>query len=561
MPIPGPPPPGGAFGPVPVRLDDPVTDEEQGPEERERRLSSSNSVAPIPEQEPEHLRRTESDRDSDRDETQKRVPARRTSDSTHSAGSRRGSGSDRGSKRRRGDSDGLSIGTGVGRALVDGPEVTPISAGPSSAGTGWGAIDPTLGASSAAAQQSPSTPTSSSDHHYASAPAPQAAATATSYEHRYTAPPPNGSTPAPAPAAAPNYPYDSHAHHQPQPGHHYSAPSAPHPYAHVPAPAQHTNAYPYPPAQQAPPSQSCGYDTYGHSQTYNMPPPGPPPSQTHHTPAHPPPTQRYADYPPYAQQGYGAYYEHPGAPSQHHVQPSPTSHSAPHSYQTGYGSAPTPPSPTTNQAPAPADYYTGRAEARSASHVPPTTTASGGYAQTAYAPPPPTYAPPASVYPQYNHNPSQGHAPQHTAAATAPSNSQGSASSSGRGHYQLSTPPHHTTQPYSPYPPVPIAGTSAGASASITAAAPADANWGYPSGPAPAANTGAWTVIQDPPYAANYGGSGAAARDAHGHGPRLPPLRGGGGGTPPPGAVEGGRGVTSKKNPLSIGNIISEDTG
>ncbi|EPT00046.1 hypothetical protein FOMPIDRAFT_1060568 [Fomitopsis schrenkii] len=560
IPIPGPPPPGGAFGPVPVRLDDPVTDEEQGLEDRERRLSTSNSVAPIPETEAEHSRRVESDRDSDRDDTPKRVPARRTSDSTHSAGSRRGSGSDRGSKRRRGDSGGLSIGTSVGRGIVDGPEGTPISAGPSSAGTGWGSIDPALGASSAAAQQSPSTPTSSSaDHHYAPAATPQAAPIG--YEHRYSATPANASIPAPAPAAPSNYPYDAHPHHPPPPSHHYSAPSAPHAYAHVPPAAQHATPYPYSSPQQAPTGQSWGYDAYGHSQSYNMPPPGPPSSQTHHNPTHPPPAQRYPDYPPYAQQGYGGYYEHPAAPSQHHVQPSPTSHSAPHSYHTAYGSAPTPPSPTTNQASAAvSDYYAGRADARAGSHVPPSGAAGGGYAQTAYTPPPSAYAPPASAYSQYSHNPGQGHASQQTTTTTTPTSSQ--ASSSGRGHYQLSTPPHHhQTQPYSQYPPGPIPGASVTATATAAATPPADTNWGYQTAPAPAASASAWGVIQESPYAANYGGPGAAARDAHGHGPRLAPLRGGGGGTPPPGSVEGGRGGSSKKNPLSIGNIISEDTG
>lgn len=89
----------------------------------------------------------------------------------------------------------------------------------------------------------------------------------------------------------------------------------------------------------------------------------------------------------------------------------------------------------------------------------------------------------------------------------------------------------------------------------IAATAATDTNW-YPPAPASAPNTGGWGVIQESPYAANYG---AAARDAHG--PRLAPLRGGAGGTPPPGSVEAGRSGASKKNPLSIGSILSEDTG
>ncbi|CCM04097.1 uncharacterized protein FIBRA_06256 [Fibroporia radiculosa] len=580
LPMPG-PPPGGAFGPVPVRLDDPEPEEEREKEEEMAREVDVRESS----RDYEHRRDDERERESPWEEP-RRVSGRRDSGAGPSAeaGGRRESMGERSAKRARADDGNIGINTSGG--IPEGTDASPASAGPSSAG--WGPIDPTLAPSQQAqpSVQVSQAQTTMAEHHYAPAPSPVAASGAVSYD-RYAAAPIQASAPAQA-QAPPPYHYDSA--HAPQPTHHYGAPPPMHHYSHVPPPVHHpVSGYPYPPTQG--PGQGPWYESYAHH--YSMPPPS-----SHHPHAHhaPPPPPRYGEYPGYAQ-GY-AYYEHappppsqPGPPQhhqqhpgQHHMPPPPPSaQHAHHSYQhSGYAPVPTPPSPSAATASATVQYeYAAPSGGGSPTDTRSQVQGSAGsvhasrsYGAPQYASaPPPTSGPGQSPTAQHHYG---GQAPQSAYASQYPaappqsqvqSASQGHASGSGggggsRGQYQLSTPPHvHQTPGFNVYPPAPNTGgasmsspvnasTGGPPSAGGNAGGSGESAWGY----APAASAwgvGPGAMVQGDPYP--YESHPGRIHN----GIRLAPLRVGQG-SPPPGSGE--RAVPGKKNPLSIGNIISDDT-
>ncbi|KZT01840.1 uncharacterized protein LAESUDRAFT_739035 [Laetiporus sulphureus 93-53] len=518
IPIPG-PPQSGAFGPVPVRLDDSEADEERGQDEGSHRILDGPHLTESPHA--ERSRVAESEKDSPREEP-RRMSGRRDSGSSSN---RRDSTSERGTKRIRADDSASASGSMSG------------GAGPSSAG--WGPIDPALTAPPPPVAQPAPPPTSPGEHHYASAPAPHSAPPPPSYEQRYAPAPAQLSAPPPAPGS-------HHAQHAPPPPvHHYSAPPPPHPYAHH-------HPYSYPPASA--PGQPW-YDPYAHHQPYGVPPP-----PSHHPHAHhAPPPPRYGEYPAYAPQPY-AYYEHAPPPhhqqppaqhqSQHQVQPQhqvlpppPPSHHSHHVYHhPGYGAASAPPSPPTNH---PAPSHTGhaadtRSQNSSASYTPagygsapPPVSAPSAATHHHYAPPPP------SPYAQYGHS-TQAH--QQSSQSQASSASQ----TGSRGQYQLSTPPHQHQSGYSTYPPVPGSGGGGG---SLSSAASS-------SGTNPTSADGGQGVMMQNDAYGSYAGSATGGRDVHRI--QLAPLRGSQVSPPP---QSGDRSTAGgKKNPLSIGNIISDDT-
>ncbi|KAF9807905.1 hypothetical protein IEO21_08022 [Rhodonia placenta] len=601
IPLAGQPPPSGAFGPVPVRLDDPDPEDDRERDRDDRRGPDSDAGRDKDsDQEYDRGRGADSDRESPREEPRRLAVRRETAGEHMTGGSaapgRRHSASDRGLKRARGDDGGILVNTTAAapERLSNGPAASPVSAGPSSASvsgaTGWGAIDPALNPPPPPSTvQAPPPATSAADHHYAPAPT---SGPPSSYEHRYAAAPPHSVAPAPAPvpvpasapAGVPPYHYEPHGHHAPPPGHHYPAAPPPHHYSHSAPPPLHQHpppsAYAYPPTPA--PAQSGWYESYPHHYPHHPPP--------HHAPPHPPP--RYGEYPAYAPpapQGY--YYEHPPQHhqpqhQQHHAPPPPPpGHHVHHSYHPGYPPQPGPPSPPSAPAPMQYDYAppstagsTGDNRSQGASaHV--SSSGSRAYPGTPYASAPPAPAPgPATHSASQQHYapppPQQGYTSQYAHAPSQPQ-SQAPAPSQGRGHYQLSTPPH-PTQGYSSYPPAPgTSGGSASMSSPVSAggagppsagpssaggAGSAEPAWGYSQG----ANANTWGVggsgvmMQNDPYAPYTGGGNAGSSGRDMQRVQLAPLRVGQTTTPPGSGERSGHG---KKNPLSIGNIISDDTG
>ncbi|PCH43257.1 hypothetical protein WOLCODRAFT_121729, partial [Wolfiporia cocos MD-104 SS10] len=286
VPLPG-PPPGGAFGPVPVRLDDPELDEQQSHSQTRDRTGDDGKDS----DRDQEGRTDESGRESSRDA---RRTGRRDSGGGSSAHVRRSSTSERIVKRSRGEDAALGIQTSistsgsVGGGLGEGQDASPTSAGPSSAGATWGPIDPAL--TGPATQAPPAHPqavppaASAPEHHYVPAPAPGP------YEHRFpgsSAPPTQGSPP----VQTQHY-YDTHTHHAgappPPPPHHYPPP--PH-YAPVPPP-QHHSAYPYPPTPAPPPAPGqAWYPAEGYPYAHHQP------YAPRYEYPHAPPPARYGEYP------------------------------------------------------------------------------------------------------------------------------------------------------------------------------------------------------------------------------------------------------------------------
>ncbi|TFK88251.1 hypothetical protein K466DRAFT_585711 [Polyporus arcularius HHB13444] len=516
VPIPmGPVPiPHGAFGPVPVPLDDDDDDQDR---ERER--------------EREHERDRERDRDRERERRE--------------SGGSVGGAAASGSISRRESMEGR----GAKRARADEPMVE--DAGSSNAAGGWGPIDPALSAPQHAAPAQPtSAPQAAApvEHsHYASAPPPAPA----QYDHRYAAPAP------PTP-----YHYDPHAHGAPPPPSHHYAPATHHYSVPPPPQHQHTHHPPPPPyASYSPPASAPGpgpapaptqswpppappaqtsYDPYAHQQQqhhYSAPPPPPP---HHHQPAGPAPgpAPRY-DYgsypppPPPAQQqpgAYGGYYEH----HPHHASaPPPPPPQPPHGHHPSHhpGYAQQPPSPPAATQPYASEYGSPGSSAP----------ASSGYGR-GYAGAPPM---PPQQYSYPSVPPPQSSRSHHNAPGPAPTHS-------GHSHYQLSTPPHHhASQGYSPYPlPPPPGGSGAPPSSS-------EGSWSGSYAPPPPA-PGPYGSV--PPDYSGYTNTAAPAAGGSSGGLQriqLAPLRVAGGSSPPAGERQGSGG---KKNPLSIGNIITEDS-
>ncbi|KAL7278780.1 hypothetical protein ACG7TL_007789 [Trametes sanguinea] len=574
-PVPMPIGPVGTFGPVPVPIPD---DEPEREKERERE------------------RERERDRDDERDRERERDQDRR--DSTDSQGgpssgpalSRRDSMEGRSAKRSRGEDSAIE------------------EAGPSGAQVGWNTIDPALGAPSHGS--APVQGTGVSAHasapvdppHYASAPAPAAA-----YDHRYSAP---------GPAPAHQYHYDPHNQHSPPaPTHHYAPPPPQHHYSHVapshhhppPAPASYPSysAQPAPPAPApaqaqaptGPPPQSWGapsapptqtYDPYAHHPQHQQHHYAPPPPQPHHghqgpppPTSAPPPRYDYGSYaqppPPHQQQsGYASYYDHhphqqhhsAGPPPPPQMQPPPphNGHGGHHAVHPGHhpGYPPPPPSPppAPTQQPYASEYASSGSGAGASGGV-------SGYARGYNNAPPmapqySSYASSASQPPPLHSQPSRSHS-QHGASA-------GHSTHPGHGgHYQLSPPTHpHQSQGYSGYPPPPPAGGPGSGG---------EGGWGGyggpPPGPPPPAGHGGSYGAVAPEYGGYTGPGASGPPPASGAGLtriQLAPLRVGGGSSPPgssagPGSASGpgaermaAGGGMGKKNPLSIGNIISDDS-
>lgn len=104
------------------------------------------------------------------------------------------------------------------------------------------------------------------------------------------------------------------------------------------------------------------------------------------------------------------------------------------------------------------------------------------------------------------------------------------------------------------------AGPPSAGPSSAGGAGSAEPAWGYSQG----ANANTWGVggsgvmMQNDPYAPYTGGGNAGSSGRDMQRVQLAPLRVGQTTTPPGSGERSGHG---KKNPLSIGNIISDDTG